>query len=334
MAAAPFRVGVTRDIRRTDGSPVHDLTLLDGGAGVEWEFLAEDVDEISPEAADRYDGLVVFSPAVTARTVAAPGRLVLVARLGVGYDRVDVDSCTAGGVMLTITPDGVRRPMASGTMAFLLALAHRLPWKDDLARAVRWERFSEVGQGLMGRTLGLIGLGNVARDLCGLAAPWGMRIVASDPYAADPPAGVELVPLERLLTEADFVVVACPLNEKTHHLLDAERIALMKQSAYLVNIARGPIVDQVALVDALQGKRIRGAALDVFEREPVDPDEPLLRLDNVILAPHSIGLTDELFRGCGRSACEAVLAVARGHTPHYVVNPRALEHPRLRGRLA
>jgi phosphoglycerate dehydrogenase-like enzyme len=145
---------------------------------------------------------------------------------------------------------------------------------------------------------------------------------------------VPIVDLETLLREADFVCVTCPLTEETRHLIDERALALMKPSAYLVNVARGPIVDQRALTDALRGRRIAGAALDVFEREPIDPDDPLLELDNVIVTPHAVGLTDEHFRVSGRSACRAVLDVAAGRVPAYVVNPEALDHPSLQRRLA
>jgi len=324
-----FRVGVTWDIRREDGSPIHDLALLDAAPEIEWEFLG-DGDEIGD--ADGYHALIVFSPKVTRATVTEAGHLVLVARLGVGYDRVDVDACTEHGVLLTITPDGVREPMASGAMAFVLALAHRLLEKDQSVRNGVWERFAHVGPGLDGRTLGLVGLGNLGHAIARLAAPFGLRIVAADPYV-ETADGAELVDLETLLREADFVVVVCPLTDETRHLVNAERLALMKRSAFLINIARGPIVDQAALAEALRERRLAGAALDVFEEEPLAPEDPLLRLDNVLLAPHAIGLTEEIFRGCGQSASRAVLDVAAGRVPRYLVNPGVLAHPRVAGRL-
>jgi D-3-phosphoglycerate dehydrogenase len=137
-----------------------------------------------------------------------------------------------------------------------------------------------------------------------------------------------------LFTESDFLVVVCPLTDETRKLINAERIALMKPTAFLVNVARGLIVDQQALAAALRDGRVAGAAVDVFEREPVDPGDPLLELDNVILAPHAIGFTDEIFRGSGQSACRSVLAVAQGRVPEHVVNRGVLDHPRLRTRRA
>ncbi len=318
-----FRVGVTRDIRQDDGTTMFDLSPLDE-AGLDWEFLPEFERIMRPGDLEGYDALVCFMPRVPREAIETADRLKVIARLGVGYDTVDVDACTEHGVLLTITPDGVRRPMSSSAMAFVLALAHRLPQKDRHVKAGGFDRFLYGGTGLTGRTLGLIGVGNVGADLVGLARPWSMRIVAHDPYVAAPPPDVELVDLETLLRESDFVVVLCPLNDDTRGLINAERLALMKPTAFLVNVARGPIVDQRALTEALRDGVIAGAGLDVFEREPVDPDDPLLALDNVVLAPHAIGLTDEIYRESGRSASRAVAAVAAGGVPDYVVNREAL----------
>jgi D-3-phosphoglycerate dehydrogenase len=319
-----FRVGVTPDIRLADGSVLYDLDLLDRANGVEWEFLSGPTPELSPEQIAGYDALVCFTTRVTRRTLEGADRLKLIARLGVGYDNIDVDACTEAGILLTITPDGVRRPMASGVMAFVLALAHRIPEKDKNVRAGGWDRFAHPGIGLRGRTLGLLGLGNVGRDIAHLAAPFELRCIAHDPYVHEAEESVELVSLETLFRESDFLVVVCPLTDDTRGLVNAKRIALMKPTAFLVSVARGPIVDQRALTEALRERRIAGAAVDVFEQEPIDHDDPLLELDNVILAPHAVGLTDEIFNGSGRSACRSVLAVAEGRVPDYVVNRAVL----------
>jgi phosphoglycerate dehydrogenase-like enzyme len=315
---------VTEDVRGADGGPVYDLSLLDERSDVDWEWMRGE-GELEPSDLAPYDAIVLFHPHVTAASLRGAERLRLVARLGVGVDNIDVAACTACGVLVTVTPDSVRRPMASGGMAFVLALAHRLTEMDRHVRSGGWDRFAHVGMGLDGRTLGIVGLGNVGRELALLARPFGLRILAADPFVTEPPAGIELCPLEELLVATDFVVVTCPLTEETYHLLDAERLALMRPSAHLVNIARGPIVDGAALANALGSGRLAGAALDVFEPEPVRPDDPLLALDNVVLAPHAVGLTDELFRLGGQSACRAVLAIADGRVPEFPLNRSALE---------
>lgn len=333
---APFRIGLTRDFLKPDGSDGFGdigLGLLEA-PGVAWDYLPENTSELRPDQIAGYDGLLVLGPKVSAATLAGADRLAVVARFGVGYDNVDVAACDAAGVMLTITPDGVRRPVAAAAVTFVLALAHKVLVKDRLIRDGRWaEKLNYMGMGLTGRTLGVIGVGNIGREIFRLAAPFGMRHIGHDPLISSGVEGVDLVSLEALLRESDFVVVCCSLSPRTHHLLNAERIGLMKPTAYLVNIARGPIINQAALTSALQGGRIAGAGLDVFEHEPVDPDDPLLALDNVILAPHAICWTDECFRGNGESACRSLLDTAAGRVPVNVVNRGVLENPRLAEKL-
>ena len=336
-----FRVGVTRDFLKPDGTIGFGdigLRLLDEAPGVEWEFLAEDVRELTPEQAGAYDALLVLAPRVTAATLEGVGRLAIVARFGVGYDNVDLDACTSNGVLVTITPDGVRRPMASAIMAFVLALSMKMGIKDRLTRAGRWaERMDYMGMGLTGRALGLVGMGNIGREVLRLAAPFDMRHLVYDPYVSPseiPALGAEPVDLETLLRQSDFVVVCCPLTPQTHHLIGAQQIAMMKRSAYLINAARGPIVDQQALTQALVEKRIQGAGLDVFEQEPIHPADPLLTLDNVIVAPHSLCWTDECFLGNGTSAIRSILDVAAGRMPSYVVNRAVMESEKLQQKLA
>ncbi len=321
-----LRVALSEDMRGPDGSTLYDVSLL-GDAGIEWDFVPGQEPELSG-----LDVLVALQPYVTSRSLEHADRLSLVARVGVGLDRIDIADCTRRGVLVTTSPDGVRRPLAAGAMALVLALAHRVVERERRIRSGWWSRQELPGIGLRGRTLGVIGLGNVGRELCSLAAPFELQVIAADPYVSDPPEGVELVELEALLHRSDVVVCLCPLTDETRGLLDERRLALLKPTAFLVNVARGEVVDQRALTDALRERRLAGAALDVFEQEPIDTRDPLLQLDNVILSPHAIALTDEAFGACGRSACEAVLAVARGEVPRHLANPDALDHPRLRDR--
>ncbi|MFO0850466.1 MAG: NAD(P)-dependent oxidoreductase [Gemmataceae bacterium] len=333
----PFRIGLTRDFLTPTGDVAFGdigLSLLDS-PGVEWGFLAENTPELRPDQIAGYDGLLVLGPKVTAGTLAGNDRLAVVARFGVGYDNIDVQACTAAGVALTITPDGVRRPVAVSAITFPLACSHKLLVKDRLTRAGRWaEKLNHMGMGVTGRTLGVIGVGNIGREIFHLAKPFDMRHLGYDPFLTTASDGVELVPLDRLLGESDFVVVCCSLSKKTHHLLNAERLGRMKPTAYLINVARGPIVDQAALTAALQQNRIAGAGLDVFDPEPIAADDPLLTLDNVILAPHAVCWTDECFRNNGRSACHSLLAVGHGKAPEFVVNREVLTSPKFLNRLA
>jgi phosphoglycerate dehydrogenase-like enzyme len=331
-----FRAGVTHDFLLPDGSLGFGDIGLDrlDEAGIVREFLPPSEGAIPPEVAREFDGLLVLGPRVAESTVAEPGRLKVVARFGVGYDNVDVPACSRAGVLLTITPEGVRRPVAVAALTFLLALSHKLLIKDRLTRAGRWsERLAHTGRGITGRTLGIIGLGNIGRELATLARPLGLVVVGYDPWVAPDDAaraGAAALPLDEVLRRSDYVCVCCALTPETHHLLDAARIALMKPGAYLINVARGPIVDQRGLYEALCDGKIAGAGLDVFEQEPVPPDDPILGLDNVILAPHALCWTDECFGLNGRSAVGSLIDVARGVTPRHVVNRDALAHERLR----
>jgi D-3-phosphoglycerate dehydrogenase len=310
------------------------LARLDETSDLTWEFLGDEGADLWSSSLAGFDALILLGQRLTAEALAGADRLRVVARFGVGYDNVDVPACTAAGVPVTITPDGVRRPVAVAALTLLLALAHRLLAKDALVRTGRWhDRLDHMGTGLTGRTVGLVGWGNIGRELTALLEPLGVQQVASDPYLsleAAQAAGVEPVPLDELMRRSDFVVVTCALTEQTHHLIDARRLALMPAAAYLINIARGPIVDPVALVAALQERRIAGAGLDVFEPEPPLTDDPLLTLDNVLLSPHALCWTDELARGNGESAIQAVLDTAAGRRPRHVVDPTVFEHPRAR----
>jgi D-3-phosphoglycerate dehydrogenase len=338
---SPFRVGITADFLKADGSlGFGDIGLeaLAENPRIEYGFLPPCGAELPRELANEYDALMVLAPRVSAATVDQCRRLTLVARFGVGYDNVDVAACTHNNVLLTITPTGVRRPVAVSALAMLLALSHKLLAKDRLTRTGRWhDKLDYMGIGLTGRTLGLIGLGNIGREILRVTAPLEMRTVAFDPFVsanAAQASGATLLDLDELLRQSDFVCICCTLTSRTHHLLSAGCLALLKPTAYLINVARGPIVDQAALTCALQERRIAGAALDVFEQEPIAVDDPLLSLDNVILSPHAICWTDELFLGNGQAACRSILDVAAGRAPVDVVNRDVLTKAGLLEKLA
>ena len=324
---ATFRVGITRDTLRDDGTPIFDPRALEifDAARLEWEFIPESVRELTAAHGAAYDALCVLNPRVTAATVTgADRRLKIVARMGVGYDSVDVAACTANGVILTNTPDGVRRPVATSILLLILALSQKLLTKDRITRTGRWvDTTKHMGVGVSGKSVGSIGVGNIGSEMFRVLAPLDMIHLAYDPYAnveGVAQLGVRLTDKETLLRESDFVCINTPLTSETRHLIGAHELSLMKPTAYLINTARGPIVDERALYAALSERRIAGAALDVFEQEPIAADHPFVSLDNVILTPHSICWTDEFFRNNAESAFRSVVAVAQGETPTYVVN--------------
>jgi len=335
-----FTVGITRDTLRADGTSIFDKRALQifDEAKLSWEFIADNVKELTAAHGAQYDALCVLNPKVPAAVVSGPDRRVkIVARMGVGYDSVDVKACTENGVVLTNTPDGVRRPVATSILALILALSHKLATKDALTRTGRWsETTNHMGVGLTGKTVGSIGVGNIGGELFRLLAPLEMEHLAYDPYAKAEDAAklrVRLADKETVFRESDFVCVNTPLTPETRGFIGAREFSLMKPTAYFINTARGPIVDEKALYAALAEKRIAGAALDVFEVEPVSQDNPLLELENVIVTPHSICWTDEFFRNNAESAFRSVVAVATGKTPTFVVNRDVLPHRDVGARL-
>jgi len=333
----PWRVGITRDILDSRGEPAFGrraLALLDA-PGIEWEYLPTVVPAVDADHAARYDALYVNTARVPAGAVGrADCRLKVVARHGVGYDSVDVPAMTAAGVVVTNTPSAMPRPVATIALTFVLALAGRLMTKDRLTRTGRWhERMDNMGLGLTGRTLGVVGAGRIGKELLRMAATLDLKLVATDPNVDAVTLGylrTEKVDLPTLLGAADFVVVCCLLDAGTHHLIGAPQFAQMRPDAYFVNVARGPVVDEPALVAALQQRRIAGAALDVFEQEPVDPANPLLTMDNVIVTPHSLCWTDECFHNMASTGLKSIVDALSGRVPEFVVNREVLEHARVK----
>ena len=337
-----FRVGVTPDVINAQGELEWGgvtLSQLKQKSGIEVEYIRPKRRTLSPEQVKNFDAIFSFGSSYDRATFSDPEmRLVLIARFGVGYDNVDLEAATKAGVIITISPDGVRRPMSTAILTFILALAHKLLIKDRLIRAGRWdEKIKHMGVGLTGRTIGLIGVGNIGRDFCEIVQPLGMRLLGHDPYVDQSDVerlGVRLVDLDTLLRESDFVCINCPLTKETEGMIGQYELGLMKPTAFLINTARGPIVDERALYAALAGRQIAGAGLDVFESEPTPPDNPILSLDNVIVIPHSICWTDECYSKMEVSASRAILDFARGVIPQHIVNPEALKHPRVLDRLS
>ncbi|MFO1318560.1 MAG: NAD(P)-dependent oxidoreductase [Burkholderiales bacterium] len=328
-----FRIGINKEVVTADGGTIFGdaaMKILDDPS-VEWEILPEKVAELTPDHAARYDAFCLMSSKVTRQTLSRDDcRLKLVARFGVGYDNVDVPACTDRGVLLTITPDGVRRPVAASVMLYVLALAHRLVLKDRLVRDGRWaEKGDFLGMGLMGRTLGVVGVGNIGREVLTLARTFDLRLLGCDPAVPQSSVadlGAKMVDLPTLLRESDFVSVNCLLDDRTRGLIGAKEFDQMKRSAYFINTARGPVVQEAALIDAIREKKIAGAAIDVFEQEPTPVDNALLGFDNVIVAPHAICHTDECMRMLGEGAFRAAIDLAHGRKPKHIVNTEAVRH--------
>jgi phosphoglycerate dehydrogenase-like enzyme len=327
-------VGLTRDFFDEKGNfmaPGPGLTLLDDMSSVEYQMMPEFLKVVTPGQIKDFDMVVSFRPLWRQESTAGNDRLISIHRGGVGYERLDVPALTEAGIMLFITPEAVRRPMAVVFMTFILALSMRLFEKDRLIREGKWtEQYHYQGYGLEGRTLGSIGVGNIGHEMFLLARPFGMKHIACDPYASPEAVAdvdVRLVDLDTVLTESDILTVICPLNEETRHMIGAAELRKMKETAFLINAARGPIIDESALIKALQEGWIRGAGLDVFEQEPISMDNPLLTMENVILSPHALAQTDQTVTKMWRIITEQIDQLVHGEIPRALVNPEVLEKP-------
>ena len=279
MPDAKFRVALSGDFRKPDGSPTYpdfDLETLRTAPGVEVAFL-ELRNPLTADQLEDFDALILLAHRFEAGSVPKSGRLAAVARFGVGYDTVDVDACTKAGIALVITPDGVRRPVAVSVITFMLALTGKLLTKDRLTRQAASgyaKRSDHMGVGLVGRTLGSLGIGNIGTEVFRMAKPFDMKFIAHDPYADTTVAaelGVELVGIEDLFRRADVLSVSCPLTPETRHIVNAERLALMKRTAFLINTARGPIVDQKALTESCRHVASRALASTCWSRSRRTP---------------------------------------------------------------
>lgn len=279
------------------------------------------------EAAREADALIVRSATqVDAEVIAAGQRLRVIARAGVGVDNIDVDAATRRGIAVVNAPTGNTIAAAEHAMALMLAAARRIPSADAALKAGRWAKRESVGRQLYGKTLGIIGLGKIGGEVAKRARAFNMRLLGYDPYVAPEKAeeaGVELTELDALLAESDVVSLHAALTDESRHLIGAEQLARMKPGAVLVNCARGGLVEEKALLEALKSGRLGGAALDVFEDEP-QPEPELVGLPNVIATPHVAASTEEAQIEVAREAARQVVDVLAGRPPRWPVNVPAL----------
>ncbi len=328
-----FSVALTADFYHADGSPKYadmGLSVFEDVPYITCTPFTEHQAQITPEQICDAQGVIVLTPAVLASTVSRAEKLLAFGRFGVGYDAVDVDACTQADVAVFITRGAVDRSVAEATVGWMLALTHQVRAKDLLVRTGQWdERSKFMGCELRDRTFGTVGLGGIAQKTMALLRGFGMnKPIAFDPFVSQEKAselGVELVELDELMRRADFVSIHCPLSDATKGLIGEHQLKLMKPEAYLINTARGGIVDEEALYTVLQSSRIAGAALDCFADEPVTSAHRLGELPNVLLAPHCIAWTNELFRDIGRAVCHGMVDLSCGKMPNGVVNPEVFK---------
>ena len=241
------------------------------------------------------DGVIAGDDRFTAKVIENAPKLKVLSKWGTGIDSFDKEACQKAGVMITNTPNAFSEPVADSVLGYMLSFARRLPWMDQQMKAGIWDKIP--GRALRECTIGVIGAGNVGKAVIKRASAFGMSIIATDPIM--PPDDflkqydVRMVSLEELLQQSDYISTNCDLNPTSHHIMDESAFKLMKNSAVLINTARGPLIDEKALVVALQSGEIAGVAMDVFEDEPLPDDSPLRSMDKVMLAPHNSNSSPE-----------------------------------------
>ena len=305
--------------------------------GVELVRVVWENEQQYTEAVKDLDAIMVGRGVnITPNVVAGLKNVKIVVNGGVGVDRIDLDACTAAGIPVVNVPDVWLNEVADHAILLLLAVARKLRFVSETAHGGRW---SQVHAGLpgvprlQGRTLGLVSFGSIARNVAKRAQAFGMNVIAHDPYvdaSVMEGLGVGSRTREELMRESDFVSAHAPHTAGTHHLLGEAQFALMKPSAIFVNTGRGRVVDEPALIAALQQGKIAAAGLDVLEDEPPDPNNPLLKMDNVLVTPHTAFYSDEAFIESRRRVGQEVAAVLTGKRPRNCVNKDVLDRTGLK----
>ena len=330
-----MRVGITSDV--FGGAGDQQLTgLVDevfGGLGLQAVRLSAERDDWT-HALDGLDGLIFEHSAPPVEDVVRSGSVRVIGRLAAGYDDVPVAAFTSAGIAYLNAPTAYSDAVAQAALTLMLAVAGRLPERQRLMRQGEdgWDRGAAlIGTGLFGKTLGILGPGAIGRAVFRLTAPFGMRRIATGARVL-PELAAELgfiyVDIDALCRDADVLVLACPLNNRTRCIIDARRLGLMKPDAILVNVARGAVVDEAALVQALDAGAIAGAGLDTFSTEPSAPDNPLLHSDRVVPSPHGLAITADGYRRALIEVAQGVKTLLEGGHPDNLVAQSSRPDPK------
>ncbi len=290
LVSAPYFIPVIEDWRQRLAAEEIELIAADVNERLSEAELLETIADI--------DGIICGDDRITRRVLEAANRLKVISKWGTGIDSIDSEEARRRGIPVYRTPNAFSEPVADTVLGYILTFARKLPWMDRDIRQGNWEKPSLVS--LRECVLGVIGVGDCGKAVVRRAIAFGMRVMGNDPV--QPPddflseTGIEMVSLEELLNHADFVSLNPDLNPTSYHLISKQRLELMRPGAYLVNASRGPVVEEPALVQALQAGQIAGAALDVFEDEPLPPDSPLRSMQNCLLAPHNANSSPEAWQ--------------------------------------
>jgi len=310
--------------------PPPALDILSGFCDIElWDSDEPPTKEYIIEHVKDKDGLLcLLTDKIDKEVIDAAPNLKVISTYSVGFDHIDVEYATKKGIYIGHTPGVLTDAVADMAFALLLAIARRIVESDNMIREggwkIAWAPTFMLGDAVYGRTLGIIGLGKIGTAIARRAKGFNMRILYYDKYRKEKEEkelGAEFTSLEELLKESDFVVLSVTLTPETHHLMNEERLKLMKKTAYLINISRGKVVDEKALLKALTEGWIKGAALDVFEEEPIGKDHPFTKLKNIVLTPHAASATIETRSKMAEIAAKNLLNVLKGEPPIFLVNP-------------
>jgi D-3-phosphoglycerate dehydrogenase len=320
------RAIVARVERAAIAAPLSDEAEVIKKAGIElMDIDAATEDEIIAKAKD---AVVVFTvrAAFTRRVFENLPKLRAVVRCGVGYDNIDVDAATDNKVLVVNIPDFCFEEVSNHAIVLLMACAKKLVRMNHLLKTAGWGASRQIMQpmgSIWGQTLGIVGCGNIGRMTARKAKCFGLNVIGYDPYVDQNLAresGIALKSLPEVMGGSDYVSLHPCLNQETFHLIGEKELHMMKPSAYLINTARGSVVDEPALIKALRDERIAGAGIDVFEKDPIDPDNPLLKMDHVIVTPHSAFYCEASFKRLRISVGQEAVRVAQGRWPKNVVN--------------
>ena len=271
-----------------------------------------------------YNGIVVRSRTkLTADIIEKADNLQIIARAGVGVDNIDLNAATEKGIMVVNSPESTSVTVAEHTMGLILSMARKISIADKSVKEGKWEKKKFMGVELRNKTLGVIGMGRIGSQVVNRCKAFGMDAMAYDPYLPEEVAkqmGVDLTDLDTVLKNADFITIHVPLTPETKHSISTEQFEIMKDTAFIVNCARGGIIDEEALYDALVNDKIGGAALDVYEEEPPAEDSKLFELDNIVLTPHIAASTKEAQRDAAIIVADEIIDLAKGNTPKNVLN--------------
>ena len=347
--ARKVNIGITSDYFKNGKFilPGPGLSLLNNISNIEYSTLPApnesknknfNTDLVLPDQIKNFDMVASIAPKWDASTFAGNNSFLSVHRHGVGFDMVNVEELSESNVLLCTTPQAVIRPMAVVILTYLLLLSTRYSIKNTIAKEGRWGDTSKYpGYGLVGKTFGSIGAGRIASETFKIAKPLSMRHIAYDPYLEKGTLdayGIELVDLDTVLKESDYLSIACPLNESTRHMIGEKELEKMKPSAFLINAARGPIIDEKALISALQSGVIQGAGIDVFDHEPPQVDNPLLHMDNVACTPHALGWTDQSVTSIWAQIVDQMSCIMHGEKPSGIINADVWDKPGFQKKLS